>query len=111
MNVFQKKIFKWLFIMSILSPIGLFLSEFFKAGDAWGEWDGDTVKELVGYLPKGMEKLSDIWKAPIPDYSFKGLNGDLMTAFSYIFSAFVGMFFCAATSYFFVRILKNVKNR
>jgi hypothetical protein len=59
-------------ILVILSPLGLLLPEYFKAGDAWGEWGPDTLKELVGYIPQGFEKLSGLWNAPLPDYVFKG---------------------------------------
>ena len=42
---------------------------YFNAGDAWGEWSANTVKDLVGYVPKGLSKYSDIWKSPVPDYT------------------------------------------
>jgi hypothetical protein len=47
------------------------LPAYFNAGDAWGEWSAQTVKELVGYVPAGLAKYSDIWKAPLPDYDAK----------------------------------------
>jgi len=64
----------WIFIgvLIALSPLGLLLPEHFKAGSAWGEWGTDEMQELVGYIPKGLERLSSIWSAPIPDYAFKG---------------------------------------
>lgn len=65
---FQRKILILLLILCLLTPIGIMLPAFFNTGDAWGEWSAQTIKELVGYVPKGLEKYSDIWKAPIPDY-------------------------------------------
>ncbi|MCX5695518.1 MAG: PDGLE domain-containing protein [Candidatus Omnitrophica bacterium] len=51
------------------------------------------MQKLVGYVPKGLEKLASLWKAPIPDYAFKGWEekglGSLSLA--YIFSAIVGI--------------------
>jgi len=44
-------------ILVLISPLGLLLPERFKAGDAWGEWGTDGIKELVGYIPQGLEKL------------------------------------------------------
>jgi hypothetical protein len=80
-------------ILIVLSPLGLFLPEHFKAGDAWGEWGTESIKELVGYIPKGLEKLSSLWSAPIPDYAFKGWEekglGSLSVA--YISSAIIGI--------------------
>lgn len=44
-------------ILAVVSPLGLILPEYFKAGDAWGEWGTDTIKDLVGYTPVGLEKI------------------------------------------------------
>jgi cobalt/nickel transport protein len=74
MNKLQKKILILLLILCLLTPIGILFPVFFNAGDAWGEWSAQTVKELVGYVPRGLEKYSEVWKAPITDYSIN--NGD-----------------------------------
>lgn len=85
----------WFFIvvLIVLSPLGLLLPEYFKAQDAWGEWGIDTVKELVGYIPQGLEKLSSFWSAPLPDYAFKAWEKKGLTHLSlvYIISAVVGI--------------------
>ena len=80
-------------ILILLSPLGLFLPEHFQAGDAWGEWGTDTIKELAGYIPQGLEKLSSIWNAPMPDYAFKGWEekGLFSLSFAYIISALIGI--------------------
>ena|SRR5271157_5455487 len=82
--------------LAILSPIGLYLPQKFKAGSAWGEWGADEMKTLVGYVPSGLEKLSSVWKAFLPDYAFKGMAhasfGHLSMA--YIVSAVVGIVLC-----------------
>ena len=59
-------------LLALLSPLGLILPERFKAGNAWGEWGADTLKELTGYVPQGLEKLSGLWNSPMPAYAFKG---------------------------------------
>ena len=71
MNKLQKKILVILLLLCLLTPIGILLPAFFNTGDAWGEWSAQTIKELVGYVPKGLAKYSDVWKAPLPDYSVK----------------------------------------
>jgi len=80
-------------ILVILSPLGLLLPEYFKAGDAWGEWGPDSLKELVGYIPQGLEKLSGLWSAPLPDYVFKGWEESGLggLSFAYIASAVIGI--------------------
>ncbi len=80
-------------VLIILSPLGLILPEHFKAGAAWGEWGTDEMQKLVGYIPQGLEKLSSLWNAPLPDYAFKGWEekGLPHLSFAYVISAIVGI--------------------
>jgi len=80
-------------VLIVLSPLGLILPEHFKAGSAWGEWGADEMQKLVEYIPKGLEKLSNLWKAPMPDYAFKGWEekGLPHLSFAYIMSAVIGI--------------------
>jgi len=78
-------------VLICISPLGLLLPEHFKAGSAWGEWGADEMPELVGYLPKGLAKLSGLWSAPVPDYAFKGQEGLGALSFGYIISAVLGV--------------------
>jgi cobalt/nickel transport protein len=84
-------------ILIALSPLGLIFPDHFKAGDAWGEWGTDGIKELVGYIPQGLEKLSSLWSAPMPDYAFKGWEekGLSHLSFAYIVSAIIGILIIA----------------
>ena len=81
-------------VLMILSPLGLILPEHFKSGSAWGEWGADEIQKLVGYVPKGLEKLASLWNAPMPDYAFKGCEqkGLSHLSFAYIISAAIGVF-------------------
>ena len=87
------KLWIGLAVLIVLSPLGLLLPEHFKAGAAWGEWGVEEVKELVGYIPQGLEKLSSLWTAPIPDYAFKGWEqkGLPHLSLAYIISAVIGI--------------------
>jgi hypothetical protein len=80
-------------VLIVLSPLGLILPEHFKAGSAWGEWGADEMGKLAGYVPEGLEKLSGLWNAPMPDYAFKGCqeNGLPRLSLAYIISAVVGI--------------------
>ncbi|MDD5560692.1 MAG: PDGLE domain-containing protein [Candidatus Omnitrophica bacterium] len=99
----------WIFIgaLIVLSPLGLFLPEHFKAGSAWGEWGVDEMQQLVGYIPKGLEKLSSFWSAPLPDYAFKGWEEKpfVSLSFAYIFSAAIGILICVAAVFIIARLL------
>jgi cobalt/nickel transport protein len=92
MNKFTKKIFIGLIVLAILSPFGLLLPEKFRAEDAWGEWSIETVKKDIGFVPKGMKKVAEIWKAPLPDYSNGNESNSLFTNSAYyILSDFIGI--------------------
>ena len=80
-------------VLIVLSPLGLILPEHFKAGAAWGEWGADEIQKLVGYIPQGLEKFSSLWKAPIPEYAFKGWEekGLPYLSLAYIISAVAGI--------------------
>jgi hypothetical protein len=87
------KLWVGLAILIIFSPLGLLLPEHFKSGAAWGEWGVEEVQKLVGYIPKGLKKLSSLWNAPMPDYVFKGWEekGLSQASFAYIISAIIGI--------------------
>jgi cobalt/nickel transport protein len=72
MNKLQKKILIILLFLCLITPVGILLPMFLNAGDAWGEWSARTLKDLLGYVPQGLEKYSDLWRAPLPDYTMKG---------------------------------------
>lgn len=87
------KLWLLVIILAILTPIGLIIPEYFKSGAAWGEWGTDEIKKLVGYIPRGIAKLSSLWNAPIPDYAFKGRGSGGLSylSLSYIISAVAGI--------------------
>jgi len=91
----------------ILSPLGLIIPELFRAGSAWGEWSSQDLKEMLGYIPKGLEKLTGIWRAPIPDYVFKGWEGKGLPVlgFAYIFSAVIGISVIVISVYLLARFM------
>jgi len=80
-------------VLIVLSPLGLIIPEHFKAGSAWGEWGAEEMQKLVGYIPQGLEKLSNLWKPPMPDYAFKGWEekGLSHLSLAYIVSAVIGI--------------------
>ncbi|MEJ2658197.1 MAG: PDGLE domain-containing protein [Desulfobacterales bacterium] len=75
-------LFIGLFVLGLLVPIGLLAS-----GTAWGEWGKEAFTQMIGYIPKGLERFSEIWHAPFRDYAVKGIGNDI----GYILSAFGGM--------------------
>ena len=96
-------------VLIVLSPLGLILPEHFNAGSAWGEWGVDEIQKLMGYVPKGLEKLSTLWNAPMPDYGFKGWEekGLLHSGFAYIISAALGIIVVVLLVFLTAKILKK----
>jgi hypothetical protein len=94
-------------ILAILSPIGLYLPEKFKAGSAWGEWDTHELHNIVGYVPAGLKKLSALWSAVMPDYAFKGCNtmSSGQVRLSYIIAALIGIVLCVGVMYLLGKFL------
>ena len=79
--------------LMLLSPLGLIVPYHFKAGSAWGEWGLDEIQKQRGYVPQGLQRLSELWKAPLPDYAFHGWEGkDLFSmSVAYLISAIIGI--------------------
>ena len=80
-------------VFILLSPLGLILPCHFKAGGAWGEWGSNEIQRMVGYVPQGLARLGGLWKAPMPDYAFKGWDEEGLThrSFAYMASAGLGV--------------------
>lgn len=83
----------WIFlaILIALTPLGIFIPEYFKSGPAWGEWGEEELAALVGYIPKGLAGLSSAWPGPVPDYG-RGATG-------YIGSAILGILVITAAAF------------
>jgi hypothetical protein len=95
MTKFQKKLWVGLLVLALLTPLGILIPEKFKAEGAWGEWGIDKLEKLLGYVPEGLKKLADFWKAPIPDYNFGGEGASMtLQVISYLASGLLGIGVC-----------------
>jgi hypothetical protein len=96
-------------VLIVLSPLGLFLPEHFRAGSAWGEWGVDTIQKLVGYIPEGLGRISNLWNAPLADYALSGgqRQSILDLSFSYILSAGVGVLICISIVFILGKFLSK----
>jgi len=91
----------------VLSPLGLIVPAKLGAGTAWGEWSAEELDALIGYVPARLARLSEIWRAPLPDYAFKGQEQATMPALSlsYVVSAVVGVAAVVAIALLIGRLL------
>ncbi len=105
---FSKKLWVAIGILIVLSPLGVILPHLFHAGGAWGEWSGDEVRKITGFVPEGMRRVGEAWKAPLSAYGVPGLGGALgEESLGYVLSAIVGVVFTAAIMYGLTRLLIN----
>ncbi len=106
MTKFQRKLWIGLLIMALITPLGILLPEKFKAEEPWGEWGIEKLEKFLGYVPEGLRKLADFWKAPIPDYHFGGKGASMMLqAISYIASGLLGIGVCAFVVFMILRFV------
>jgi cobalt/nickel transport system permease protein len=80
-----------LLLLIIFTPLGLL-----AAGTAYGEWAPEELKQRIGFMPPGLEKLSGIWNAPLSGYSISNLR----PAIGYILAAVIGVALCMGILYF-----------
>ncbi|MHB1654339.1 MAG: cobalt transporter CbiM [Desulfitobacteriaceae bacterium] len=75
-------------VLALLSPLGLLAT-----GTAWGEWSGEEFQTQLGFIPAGMQKLSDFWHHTLlPDYGITGYDHTFwQQALGYLLSALVGL--------------------
>jgi len=99
-------------ILVILSPLGLLLPGYFKADGAWGEWGVDEIRKLIGYVPQGLNKLSQFWNSPMPDYAFKGWENKSLVhlSISYVVSAIIGVLVIICAVFLIGKFLSKNKN-
>lgn len=108
MMKFQKKLWIGLLILALLTPLGIFLPEKFNAEDAWGEWEMDKLGKLLGFVPEGLKKLTQVWKAPIPDYNLGGEGASkTIQILSYTASGFLGIALCVFMVYMISRFISR----
>src|SRR5512139_2174573 len=95
MTRFQKKLWIGLLMIALLTPLGILLPEKFNAQGAWGEWGIDKLEKLLGFVPEGLKKLTHLWKAPVPGYSFGGEGASkTLQVISYFASSLLGIGVC-----------------
>lgn len=85
-------------LVLLLTPIGLI-----AGGTAWGEWDPDTLKGLIGYVPSGAARSHDLIRPLLPDYALPNAHGALWDVAGYVVSALVGGVLVALVTRSFIR--------
>ncbi len=104
---FQRTLLAGLVVLALLTPLGIVLPRLFNAGSAWGEWEPSRLYGLLGFIPEGLKRTADLWRSPVPDYSFSQAEGTAAQASSYVLSALLGL----ALVFFFVFLITRTMRR
>ncbi len=87
----------------LLTPIGA-LAE----GTAWGEWGTDQFQsELHMAVPAGLDKLSGLWSAAIPDYAPSFIQNPLA---GYLVAAIIGSAVVIAATWGIAKLLARKRD-
>jgi cobalt/nickel transport system permease protein len=77
---------RWLWaglaMLVLLTPIGVLAQ-----GTAWGEWGDRELKAMLGFVPQGLDRVSGLWTAAIPDYAPAFIKNPLV---GYLLAAILG---------------------
>jgi cobalt/nickel transport protein len=105
-----KKLWIGVGVLILLSPLGVILPALFDAKGAWGEWGLEEIKKVAGFVPDGMTRLNNIWKAPLLDYGLPGQGKGLMSeSFGYMITALIGVAFAFGIMYLLTKLLIRKK--
>lgn len=106
-----KKLWIGIGILILLAPLGLIAPKWFGAGGAWGEWGPKEIEKIAGFVPEGMKRLAETWKAPLPDYALPGQGkGPAAESFGYVVVAIIGVALTAGLMYLLTKLLVRRKN-
>ncbi len=108
----HRRLWMALILLALLSPLARYVLEVTQAGTAWGEWGIVELRTLLGYVPEGLQRTAEIWKAPLPDYAFPGTlrPSRFGPGLAYAVSAILGMTACAGVVYLAGRWLVGRKS-
>ena len=84
-------------LLTALVPLGLLTD-----APAWGEWDPEHYRRVLGFIPEGIARASEA-KAPLPDYTVPGL-GEIS---GYYLSALAGVLLLLGIYYLIYRMVRR----
>jgi len=106
-GITTRKLWIGIGILVILSPLGLIIPKYFGAGGAWGEWGPDQIEKIAGFMPEGMKRLADAWKAPFTNYAVPPGRGPglIRSGLGYILAGIIGIAATAGVVHLLAKLL------
>jgi cobalt/nickel transport protein len=106
-----KKLWIGVGVLALLSPLGLIIPALFGAEGAWGEWGTDAIEKIIGFVPEGMMRYAQKWKAPMAGYAVPGQgNGLAGESFGYIITGIIGIALAAGLMLLLTKLLVRKKD-
>lgn len=97
-------------ILALLTPLGLLIPRWSGAEGAWGEWGLHEIAKIAGFVPAGMKRLAETWKAPLPGYAVPGQRRGLAgESLGYVLTGVIGIAFTAGAMYILTKLLTRRK--
>ena len=94
----KRRLLILLAVLVVMVPLGLLASQ-----TSFGEWSGEELKFLIGYVPAGFARLENVWKALLPDYGVQGSGAVI----GYVVSALIGSASVVLVIYLWGRLWKR----
>jgi len=77
---------RWLWaafaLLVMLTPIGVL-----APGTAWGEWSARELRRTFGFVPAGLDRMGNVWRAAVPHYAPAFIKNPLV---GYLVAAILG---------------------
>ncbi len=103
---FQKNLLLGLAGLACLTPLGVLLPRMWGAGGAWGEWDPVYLEKSLGYVPEGLRRTTNVWKAPLAGYTLSAgtFPEELL---SYAICGFAGLLLVLTVSLAVMKVVRK----
>jgi cobalt/nickel transport protein len=106
-----KKLWIAIGILVLLTPLGVIVPTWLGVEGAWGEWGLGEIEKIVGFVPAGMKRLAELWRAPLPDYAVPGQRTGLLgESLGYVLTGIIGVAITAGAMYSLSKLLARRNN-
>jgi len=86
----SRKLWFRLFLLMLITPLGIWIPEIGGSQGAWGEWTAADLERMLGHAPAGFSALRELWSGLLPNYGLVGLDKPWESRIAYLASALLG---------------------